>query len=401
MRKKVFAIVAACLLSLSMLSACGEPVESVNSKVTSVEVPASTSSAEVEPTASTIEEPATEPETGAKEENPVEGYFSFYQETIDNVKTALEGEDLGDDYFWATMLMEIDNIGYDIQEISGDSIPELIFGAIEDGEESGSQIYAIYTIVDGKAVLTVDATGRSYAYYHGNGSFIYGGSSGAAYYSVGEYVLSEDGSELQAKDYYFSHETDETFEEIAVYHNNTGDWSVEDSELTDMSVEALYQMADDLCASSENLCFVPMEVGLKASYTPLMEEDCREVTVQWASEASDISDFDEFTADYDAPSEILLSPTGNGVVNGLKIVKISLHDGNEIEDEIAFDVEELDFYEETMDKPLLLTLTFYGDIPNYGFVFWDEDDIDRYYAFVISGKDGGVELMAFTPTSRG
>ena len=47
------------------------------------------------------------------------------------------------------------------------------------------------------------------------------------------------------------------------------------------------------------------------------------------------------------------------------------------------------------DEPLRVSLTFYGDIPNNGISFVDEDGTFRQYAVDMSGEDGSLYLWAF------
>ena len=46
-------------------------------------------------------------------------------------------------------------------------------------------------------------------------------------------------------------------------------------------------------------------------------------------------------------------------------------------------------------KPLVISTTFYGVIPNRGIAFVDFNNVERYYALSLSGKDGSVQLIAF------
>ena len=46
-------------------------------------------------------------------------------------------------------------------------------------------------------------------------------------------------------------------------------------------------------------------------------------------------------------------------------------------------------------KPLVISTTFYGVIPNRGIAFVDINNVERYYALSLSGKDGSVQLIAF------
>ena len=49
----------------------------------------------------------------------------------------------------------------------------------------------------------------------------------------------------------------------------------------------------------------------------------------------------------------------------------------------------------TPETPVSVSLSFYGDIPNNGISFVDEDGSLRRYAVDMSGEDGSLYLWAF------
>lgn len=143
----------------------------------------------------------------------------------------------------------LDSVGYTIQDISGDGIPELLIGAVRetDGDKAwGNNIYAVYTCVDGAPALTFEGWARSSYQYIGDGDFYYYGSGGAMYSIFGTYTISEDGTSLDCNDYYFTYEKDESFEEIGFYHNNSGEWDKSVSEELDVTAEEFWKIEEDL-----------------------------------------------------------------------------------------------------------------------------------------------------------
>lgn len=49
------------------------------------------------------------------------------------------------------------------------------------------------------------------------------------------------------------------------------------------------------------------------------------------------------------------------------------------------------------NETLVVTLTMYGDTPGFGISFVDADNVERFYSIGISGYDGSLELLEFTP----
>lgn len=79
-------------------------------------------------------------------------------------------------------------IGYAIQDIDGNGIPELLIGEIEEGSDSGFCI-DLYTLVDGQAVLVAASSERDRYYICQDGTIANEGSFGAddsynAYYMI-------------------------------------------------------------------------------------------------------------------------------------------------------------------------------------------------------------------------
>ena len=64
---------------------------------------------------------------------------------------------------------------------------------------------------------------------------------------------------------------------------------------------------------------------------------------------------------------------------------------------IIFDIDEryaLDAL--TPENPLLVKMTFFGDLPSYGFSFDDETGKTRYFSISLSGYDGSIIVNEFS-----
>ncbi len=124
------------------------------------------------------------------------------------------------------------SVGRLVRDFSGDGIPELLVGAVSqdaDGKFLGSDIYALYTLKDGKPHLTLEGTLRNAFALMGNGQFFHTGSGGGMRRVFGVYSLTPDGTALVCRDFWFTHEKDGTWEP-GFYHNTSGKMDITCSE---------------------------------------------------------------------------------------------------------------------------------------------------------------------------
>ena len=134
-------------------------------------------------------------------------------------------------------------VGYIIQDISGDGIPELLIGEYSEEDGAfGTMIYALYNCTNGVSECVFEGWYRNAYHWMGDGMFTYSGSGGAIYSMFGTAALSKDGTALEWQDYYFTYEKDENFEEIGCYHNTTGEDNPVDSEVLDISLDDFWDL---------------------------------------------------------------------------------------------------------------------------------------------------------------
>lgn len=130
-----------------------------------------------------------------------------------------------------------DIIGYAIQDLSGDGVPELAIGPTR---EYGVYQIALFTLTDGKPQLVFGEVGDgSYAYLQ-DGRFFYSGYYSASEIGQGFYHLTDDGTALICEEFYFVQILDGDESDVTVYYNTTGSWDIEDSQETDMSLEEFW-----------------------------------------------------------------------------------------------------------------------------------------------------------------
>ena len=152
--------------------------------------------------------------------------------------------------FYLNQAELLDQVGYAVQDLSGDGIPELIIGEITrpDMPDSDSNlIYALYTLdADDQARLVFEGWYRNAYRYVGDGRFMYLGAGGAASSMFGMCGLSRDGKDLIWSDYYFTIPREGNYEIIDYYYNTSGKSDTQGSQRLDISEDAFWQISDRL-----------------------------------------------------------------------------------------------------------------------------------------------------------
>ena len=143
-------------------------------------------------------------------------------------------------------------LGYAVEDLSGDGVPELVIGFLPD--HSILQ-YAVYTLVDEQPQVVFEDEKGSLGYL-GNGSFHYVVSLPTGM-GQGTVSLSQDGAQLLWEDFYFT--LDDIFGggAVAIYHNTTGSLDPAESELTDWTMEYFYAWEPEY----ENLPMIPFSAA--------------------------------------------------------------------------------------------------------------------------------------------
>lgn len=131
----------------------------------------------------------------------------------------------------------LEGMGYTIEDLIGDGIPELVVGTLP---EYGGQINAVYTLVDGQPQFVFEGWYRSSYSYLGDGRFSYYGSCSASETGQGSFSLSKDGTTLNCEDFYFTRAAEEDYSDFKVYYNTTGSWDIAKSQESDMSLEMFW-----------------------------------------------------------------------------------------------------------------------------------------------------------------
>lgn len=278
-------------------------------------------------------------------------------------------------------------IGYDIRDLSGDGIPELVIGYVgqNDTEEcTGREILAIFTCKDGVPCFTAEGWIRNCIQLMTNGCFLRTGSNGAAYSIFGTYALSEDGAEMQCNDFFFTYEKNGNFDDIGVFYNLTGEWDVSKSYELNITMEEYEQTHQALANQVVEFPMTPLSQLVPGSTGP--------VKAEWADKVGVPDGIEPFRADDgEMPATVAFLP--KEPVHNFLIMRLLCTDideagipNYEIQDTYSWDTLEA-------DTPLVVEMSFYGTIPNYGISYLTEDGTAYRYAVSISGRDGSILLL--------
>lgn len=261
MKKRMKIMLAAAALAAVMaLTACGRRTESRQSESKQLESQQS-ESRQPEPQAA---EEKTE-DAGASEDTKEEAGYPYDEILLRFYRLIFYGNDDHDPADGETGVRELamvmgpdgvpDCVGYTIQDISGDGIPELLIGYIgeDDGDPRSRQIYAVFTCEEETPRLVLEGWYRNAWYYLGNSRFGNTGSDSAMCSIFGSYTITPDGTSLSCEDYWFTFEKAGGGSGIGCYHNTTGEPDPDVSEELDIDVNEFWQMEEELIGGDGSL----------------------------------------------------------------------------------------------------------------------------------------------------
>ena len=339
---------------------------------------------------------------GTAEKNTLDAesvdYNDVYSDILADFTSLFDNTDA--DYEGTTGVIEIINmrgrnealdcIGYTIRDLNGDKIPEFIVGFIDEAGK-GSEILALYTYKDNSPVFVLESTTRSAYFLMNDGNLFYQGSAGAMYSIFASYALSEK-AELVCNDYWFTYEKDKTSYEIGYYHNTTGDFDKAVSEELNISEDEFFKKQSDLISEKAVIELTPFSTLAEKELTTVAEDS--RVVAMFSVDAGAFDEYAVFTVDESEYSTKLLF-MAEGTVTDFNFLSLLITDVDE-NGNMTFDSQSLYSSDVlTEDKPLEVTLTFYGDTPAYGISYKDAQGITKNYTVTISGEDGSLILSEY------
>lgn len=273
-------------------------------------------------------------------------------------------------------------MGYLIEDLSGDGIPELAVG------ELSGPINALYTLVDGQPELVFEGWYRSSYVYMGDGHFYYYGSGSAAETGQGVFYLTKDGTALECESFLFTGL--DSGGDIRVYYNETGSWDPAESEKSDMTAGDFWA----LDPAGEALPLAPFSGT--GSFSAVESEF--PVSVRYLTEVGD-EDYNWVTL-YDGPDACCILITSDSWVSNLSILNLFVED---VADDGTMTLsatlagDDCHWDTVTSDTPIAVQLIFPGDLPAYGISYEDRHGVLHRFAIEVSGYDGSLLLREADP----
>lgn len=285
----------------------------------------------------------------------------------------------------------IKQVGYAVEDLNGDAVPELLIGY--NGEKQNllqdGMIYALYALDGDKPELVFQSENRN-TYYRTKDGILNIGSAGAIYSIFGIATLSADNT-LIWKDFVYTHEIDGDFERIGVYRNTTGEMNDEADELTDMTLDDFFQMSE----KSEKNVFQPELIPISEYMGDVDNSGIGSswIEIGWAENMPEFPAVrDTVVLSEDEPATDILIKGGN--IRDLKLLSLFLSDENgavNYNPNVVYEYGEL-----AEDTPLIITVSFYGDLPSWGISYTDDNGDLHHFALLISGDDGSLVLQEFS-----
>ena len=248
-KKEILTIVVCCTI---ILVGCGKKaVENVET------------SKESELTTESVKNKVTEDilESSETEENAIQETFipDAYIPVLDGVYSLIndfDGKNYVENPYDLTGIDELiypaenpkdclNTVGYELKDINNDDTDEL-FIADKDN------IYAIYTIKNGKAVLVTEGWIRNRNYLLNDNTIFNEGSGGAINNMFGTYRLNSGATELEPLDIYYSDFIDESNQTVGWFYSK-GSYEYNDGSLTGMTLDDVTKLCDEYLAEKADL----------------------------------------------------------------------------------------------------------------------------------------------------
>ncbi len=408
MKKKFIGICLLVALAASLLAGCGEKQPSAPAQQPTA-APSATEKPAEKPAAapSAAQEASMTPDP--KAEKAYQEALRAYEAVMDaNCDVIYNGISFEMDYpFVSSGVMEVSSmergkllqyLGYTYEDLNDDGIPELLIGIIPDEKAEVPEtqfFFGGYTIKNGEPVCFLEGWARNVYEWLGGGRFFNYGSGGYAFSAFGTFHLSEDGTQLIAEEWYFSDIRSADDTEIAFYHNTTGEWDKNAANELDIDADAFWALSNQYDAEIKTMKLTPFA---DYPYTGFIAQplDCK-VRADFFDEAAhqDVQyEYDDATGLLAAGGEYetkVLFRSEEGV-SDFKLLALTLRDVD-ANGHATFDIAEaFSVPQLRAGVPLMVPMSFPGDIPSNGFSYTDADGTTKTYTVSISGRDGSLVI---------
>lgn len=287
-----------------------------------------------------------------------------------------------------------DIIGYTLQDLNGDDVPELVLGYARDKHGAGcygSDIYAVYTLAQGKPLRAFEGSSKNSLTFLRDDRLFVQAKSSAVSYMFGAYVLSPTG-EPACIDYYFSSPEDNNPAQIGFYHNSDGRHDKNASEKLNVSTEEFFLRSEIYTREAAQMEFIPLKNYPKQGAKGLAYQYLK---MEWLKTSDvDSKKCEKVTLPNAAPGMQVIfksdKPLANFKVLGLELQNITQ------EGQAHYKTKQI--YSKDMlmaGEPLLLELGYTETAPVNGIAFEDDLGRTRQFALGVSGVDGSLFVNEF------
>lgn len=277
----------------------------------------------------------------------------------------------------------LERTGYAVRDINGDGTPECLIGKIDGGNgvsRTGKQLYAVFTLRDGSPAPVMEGTFR-------NRIFLLG-YAGVMAFIFGVYRLSQGQSRTECLEFFFTRAENESSRETGYYRNASEGLDPATAEA--MTQQAFERKEKSLAARVASLSLIPLAAFQSASSAqngmPVQATRAESVTPGNGGYGTFIADASE--------SRVWIAFSASEAVKDFRFLRVSPvedRDGN-----LTFPGKEMHRLPVLgPERPLAVSMTFYGSLPSYGISYTDGSGQTRRFTVGLSGEDGSVVLTAF------
>ncbi|MFA5623737.1 MAG: hypothetical protein WC966_01585 [Bradymonadales bacterium] len=304
-------------------------------------------------------------------------------------------------------MQALQSVGYAVLDVSGDGVEELLIGAIdksEGGSHVGSEVYALFTIVDGEVRLSFAGKALNRYYHMGDRRFFNSGTEGGASSHFGSFTLARDGKGLECNDFYFTGEAEGDPVRTEYFHNTECAFDKENAKKLE-SLEEFDKIEAKLSKQVQEIELTPfaeyeatkarLDAGDNAGND--VDDDADddgddELQAQYLKDfKGDLGEHESFDADNDEYQvKILFSSKTelkNFKVHGLEL-RYDTHGNRSFKTEDLYSLGSL-----LPTRPLVLGMTFFGDTAAYAVSYVNRRGETEVYSIELSGFDGSIELI--------